>query len=153
MAETWREWAALSQRNETRESAFVDSSSTDHVHRLLGWRQPQTIVLILSPINLGLAWLTTARTESISIEIRAAVTAVTDFGMQDSPLIDKEREINSQFGFGMRLEWIKENSFFSLFLSYRNRESMMNVHDYSKEVNHSLACNLAGQKRLLHCDL
>lgn len=91
----------------------MDSCSTDHVHRLPGRQQPQTIILIPSPINLGLARLATACTESISVEIWAAVMAMTDFGMQDSPLIDKETEINSQFGHGMRLEWIKENSFYS----------------------------------------
>lgn len=69
-------------------------------------------MLIPSPINLGLARPATARTESISTEIWAAVTAVTDLGMQDSPLIDKETEINSQLGLRMRLEWIKENSFY-----------------------------------------
>lgn len=73
----------------------------------------QTIILIPSPINLGLGRLTTACMESISTEIWAAVMVVTDFGMQGSPLIDKETEINSQFGLGMRLEWIKENSFYS----------------------------------------
>lgn len=95
----------------------MDSCSTDHVHRLPDRLQPQTIILIRSPINLGLARTATASTESISIEIWAAVTAVTDFGMQGSPLIDKETEINSQFGLGIRPEWIKENSFYSPLLS------------------------------------
>lgn len=141
MAETQRVWVTSSQRNEAKGSARVDSCSTDHVHRLPGWQQPQTIILIPSPINLGLARPATACTESISIEIWAAVTAVTDFGMQDSPLIDKETEINSQFGLGMRLEWIKENSFYSPLLSpVEAGKSMMNIHDqYSKEVNHSSA--------------
>lgn len=135
MAET-QSVVASSQRNEAKGSAHLDSCSTDHVHRLPGRQQPQTIVLIPSPINLGLARPTTACTESISTEIWAAVSAETDFGMQDSPLIDKEREINSQFGLGMRLEWTKENSS----LPGEVRKSMMNSPDwYNKEVNHSSA--------------
>lgn len=70
---------------EPKRSVYVDSCSTDHVHRLPGWLQPQTIILIPSPINLGLAQPATASTESISIETWAAVTVVTDFGMQGSP--------------------------------------------------------------------
>lgn len=117
MAETQRVWVTSSQRNEAKGSVCVDPCSTDHVYRLPSWQQPRTIILIPSPINLGLAQSATACTESISIEIWAAVTAVTDFGMQDSPLIDKETKINSQFGLGMSLEWIKENSFYSPLLS------------------------------------
>lgn len=120
MAETQRVWVTSSQRNEPNGSVCVDPCSTDHVHRLPGWQQTQTIILIPSPINLGLARPATACTESISFEIWAAVTAVTDFGMQDSPLIDKETEINSQFGLGMRLKWIKENSFYSPLLCLEN---------------------------------
>ncbi len=129
MAGAQRVLETSSQRNEAEGSAYVGSCSTDHVHRLSARQKPQTIILIPSPINLGLARLATACTESISIEIWAAVTAVTDFGMQDSPLIDKETEINSQFGLGMRLEWIKENSFYSLLLIPEKPGSKMNIHD------------------------
>lgn len=96
----------LSQRHEAKRRARVDPRSAARAHQL-----PRCVTAsshdrpIPSPINLGLVSLATASTESISTEIWAAVTAATDFGMQESPVIDKEMEINSQFGLRMRLEW------------------------------------------------
>lgn len=66
--------------------ASADCGSAAHV-------RPHTIIPVPSPINLGLA---RTAAQSISDEIWAVVTALTDFGMQGSPLIDKETEINSQ---------------------------------------------------------
>lgn len=99
----------LAQGNEAKQdSVCADSCSTDGVHRPPGWQEPHPHPLSTST----LVWAQPAA-QSISIGIWAAVTLVTNFGMQCSPLIDKETEINSQFGLGMRLEWIKENSFYS----------------------------------------